>query len=258
MKEQEEEARLKRVEEYGRKALRRIMQQGLARGWEAWQQQYLEHVGKQRMLKTVASRLMKPKLSASFAHWWRDWEAALRAMQQQMLDEHTHSQMSTQLKLKESQKAVRELKEELAGAKRAAQSGGSEAAKMAQMMKEQEEEAKEKRVLELQQMAARRIAQLSLSRGWRAWAGQCEDARWRRGLLGKGASRLMKPKLSASFTHWWRDWEAAQRRADAQVRRTRAQPTLLDPDTTRWCDTSSFTDQRSICAGKASTELAVT
>ena len=79
MKEQEEEARLKRVEEYGRKAMRRIMQQGLARGWEAWQQQYLEHVGKQRMLKTVASRLMKPKLSASFTHWWHDWEDQQRS-----------------------------------------------------------------------------------------------------------------------------------------------------------------------------------
>eukprot|EP00966_Prymnesium_polylepis_P096744 2241312-Prymnesium_polylepis.1 len=64
-------------------------------------------------------------------------------------------------------------------------------------MEEQQEAAREERVAELMRVAARRISQLALSRGWQAWWEQYEfQARQRRMLRG-AAARLTKPKLAA-------------------------------------------------------------
>ena len=69
-----EEEREKRVAHLQGVAARRIQQMGLARGWSAWLDGYLQHQMHQRMLRQAASRLMRPKLAAAAAHWRRSWE----------------------------------------------------------------------------------------------------------------------------------------------------------------------------------------
>ena len=74
--EAEREARVAHLQTV---AARRIGQQGLSRGWEAWASQHYEMVAKRQMMQAAAARLLVPKLSASFAAWKGSWAAELRA-----------------------------------------------------------------------------------------------------------------------------------------------------------------------------------
>ena len=53
------------------------MNQGLMRGWSAWQAKWEERVAQKQLLLAAASRLSKPLLTASLAHWRMDYEATL-------------------------------------------------------------------------------------------------------------------------------------------------------------------------------------
>eukprot|EP00966_Prymnesium_polylepis_P265022 6123019-Prymnesium_polylepis.1 len=188
-------------------AARRISQLALSRGWQAWWEQYELQARQRRMLRGAAGRMMRPKLSACFVEWRRDWEAAERAAAQRRRAEARG----------ESERELLEVKQQLAEAKRqleqALQQRDSGADEAKRLLAKQQEAAREERVAELMKMAARRISQLALSRGWQAWWEQYElQARQRRMLRG-AASRLTKPKLAACFSEWHRDWEAAERAA---------------------------------------------
>ena len=68
------------------------------------------------------------------------------------------------------------------------------------------DEEREKRVDHLQQIAARRIGQMGLARGWGAWHEvYAQKARHQQMLKGVGA-RMRKPALHATFGHWRQDW----------------------------------------------------
>ena len=56
-------------------AARRMVQQDLVRAWEVWWEQWSEHATNRRMLAAAGARLMKPQLTAAFAHWRVDWAA---------------------------------------------------------------------------------------------------------------------------------------------------------------------------------------
>jgi hypothetical protein len=73
-KQQEKE---QRVEHLAQKAIRRIGNQGIMRGFSAWQEQYLEAARHKRMLAAAGARLARPQLAAAVAHWRADWDAAL-------------------------------------------------------------------------------------------------------------------------------------------------------------------------------------
>ena len=55
-------------------AARRLGHRDLSRGWTAWYD--LAAVGRYQrsMLRSVASRLAKPKLSRAYVHWRQDWD----------------------------------------------------------------------------------------------------------------------------------------------------------------------------------------
>ena len=72
------------------------------------------------------------------------------------------------------------------------------------------EEEREKRVAHLQGVAARRIQQLGLARGWSAWAEAYEQRLMHQRMLRQAASRLLRPKLAAAAAHWRRSWEEEQ------------------------------------------------
>ena len=75
------------------------------------------------------------------------------------------------------------------------------------------DEEREKRVNHLQQVAARRIGQMALSRGWGGWHDAWSGARRRQRLLKAAGARLQRPMLSATLSHWRQDWSAAVRAA---------------------------------------------
>ena len=66
-----------RIEHLHARAVKRFGNQGVIRGWTAWQDQWLAKCRRKRMLKAAAARLTKPKLTASLAHWRNDWEYEL-------------------------------------------------------------------------------------------------------------------------------------------------------------------------------------
>ena len=74
-----------RVELLRRQIGRRIMNQGLVRGWTAWFELWSEKVSQQAMLKQVGNRLLKPALSAAFGHWYGDWREATIASDKALL-----------------------------------------------------------------------------------------------------------------------------------------------------------------------------
>ena len=80
------------------------------------------------------------------------------------------------------------------------------------------EREREKRVEHLQRVAARRLGQLGLARGWSGWLAQHEEQQRVMQLLKHAGGRLMRPKLTASFVEWrddWREEQLARERAAA-------------------------------------------
>ena len=58
-----------------RAAARHILQQGLARGFNAWAELHFAQKRNAQLLKQYVRRMMRPKLAACFSDWWRDWQA---------------------------------------------------------------------------------------------------------------------------------------------------------------------------------------
>merc|ERR1719506_2398045 len=88
-----------------------------------------------------------------------------------------------------------------------AQQAAAEAARVKEMSASLEQE-REKRVAHLQQVAARRIGQMGLARGWSGWHGMWEEKKRRENMLRAAGARLRRPKLAASLAHWKHDWDA--------------------------------------------------
>ena len=78
MEEELEREKEKRVAHLGEMGVKRLMNQGLARGWSAWHEVWAEKVRKRNLLKQAGARLTKPKLVKSYAHWRRDWEVEMQ------------------------------------------------------------------------------------------------------------------------------------------------------------------------------------
>ena len=74
--EAEKEKRVLHLQQLG---IRRLTQQGIARGWTAWLEGYLEYRRKANVLRHAGARLARPKFIAAFVHWQRDWEADMVA-----------------------------------------------------------------------------------------------------------------------------------------------------------------------------------
>ena len=79
------------------------------------------------------------------------------------------------------------------------------------------EAERQAKVDHLQKVAARRIGQMNLARGWSAWHGPWAEQRRRQRRLRSGAGRLVRPHLARSLRHWLDDW-----RFDELARRKKA------------------------------------
>ena len=74
-----EEERVQRFHQMALRAGRRIQLIGLAKGWNAWHEQYVEAKRQMQMLQAAGARLSRPMLVATFMHWRDDWDAVEKA-----------------------------------------------------------------------------------------------------------------------------------------------------------------------------------
>ena len=55
--------------------VRRVLQQGLARGWSTWRESHLEKARRHALLQAAVGRFSHPQLSSAVAFWRQDWAA---------------------------------------------------------------------------------------------------------------------------------------------------------------------------------------
>ena len=191
----EEQAKEKRKEELSRKAAKRMGNQGILRGWTAWQEMWEEAARQKRMLAAAGARLAKPKLAACFSLWTASWLEteklkSTKGVGQMLLDKEKECDTL--------QAEVASLTEELAAVRYAALS--------------EAEKEKHDRVERLAQKSLRRMINAGFLRGWGAWHEKWEEAARQKRMLAAASARLARPKLVACFSLWSESWhaEAAQ------------------------------------------------
>ena len=196
----------KRIEHTKQMAVSRILKRDLTRGWLAWVTPFLERRKMMRMLQAAGSKLLKPKLVASFKHWLSDWQVV----------QHEKATMSLAEMLKRSQREAEELqaklndtKMELMEARDAMMEGRGMEVEMQRQMEAKMERERQQRIEYVKERAIRRIGQRGLSIGWTAWYDMWEEAAMNRRLLKNAGAKLARPKLAACIGHWRDDWKAS-------------------------------------------------
>jgi len=203
--------REKRVEHTKMMAVRRITKRDLARGWVAWLDLYLDNRRRQNLLQQAGNKLGRPKLSASFVAWQKDWEAdEVRKMKKES--------MSVEDRLREQ---LFQAKEEISSMKMSLQQGDSAQEDAAREMQEKMAAEKEKRIAHTQEMAVRRIGKRELTRGWSGWLGAYQEEKRIQRTLQKSIAKLTHPKLVATFQHWHADWNEEEKRKERVMSNTK-------------------------------------
>ena len=215
-KQQEKE---QRVEHLAQKAMKRICNQGVMRGFSAWSEQYLQDARHKRMLAAAGARLMRPALAASVSHWRNDWEAERR--------KNLAQEVRRRASAKYGGSANAEVAEIRATAEAdlAAQKKFAEEDKLRALEKQRIEltgsveeilalraaEEKEKRVEQLAQKAMKRLSNQGIMRGFTAWSEQYLQAARQKRMLAAAGARIMRPGLAMAVSHWKGDWEEERR-----------------------------------------------
>ncbi len=146
------------------------------------------------MLKSVGSRLLKPKLVAGIQLWktsWREQQQALKLLT-------VEGRMKAE---------IDQLKRELEEARIAMLEGRGQEAELQRQMEERMAAEREKRIEHTKQQAIRRIGKRDLTRGWVAWYDQYEEHQRQMNALKFAGAKLLKPKLVSSIQHWKHHWE---------------------------------------------------
>ena len=204
MEEELEREREKRVAGLQQQGMKRLMNQGLARGWSAWHGKYSEHLRKHRLMKKAGGWLTRPKLIAAYMHWHHGW---LFEMQLNRTATHEQRLAMEVAERTELENRVGRLTKELAEARELMASGKGQEAEQRRRMEEELEREKEKRVEHLKSIAIRRIALKDLSRGWSGWHGMWAERLRQQRVLKQSLGRLMRPALIGAYAHWRRGWE---------------------------------------------------
>ena len=210
----EEQAKEKRKEELSQKAAKRMQNQGILRGWTAWQEKWEEAARRKRMLKAAGQRLARPRLTACFSMWAQSWmsedKLAANAEFVELLAEKDHE-------IETLRRDIAQARADLTGALEAQRKLGEELAMndLAEAKAKWEAAAREARTDGLAQRAAKRMSNQGLIRAWAAWQEQSEEAARKKRMLAAAGTRLLKPKLVACFSTWTEKWLRSQKTTDA-------------------------------------------
>ena len=77
----------KRIAHLQGMGIRRLVHQGLARGWGAWKEIYELRKRRKNLLKRAGYRLAKPMAAAAFKHWQDDWIGEQRKREAKSLEQ---------------------------------------------------------------------------------------------------------------------------------------------------------------------------
>ena len=228
-----ESERAKRVEQMAKKAVARIGNQGLMRGWSGWHEKWSAAARQKRMLAAAGARLLRPALASAMVHWQLDWQAeaamarvlsakeASKGHKQLLMEAREHARelqeqlASSKLKHKQAAKRLQEyeaeheatvkrnrsLENQLAGKVDVGSLGAQQAA--------HEEAMKQKRVEQMAKRAIARIGNQAILRGWTAWHEQWSEKQRRLRMLKHAAAKLLQPKVLACFGRMQRLHEAS-------------------------------------------------
>jgi len=220
--EAEREKRVAHLQQIG---VRRLFQQGLARGWTAWLDMFVEYRRKKRLLQNAGARLSRPKMVSAFVHWQRDWDADIAAKRAQLAARAKMTQeelLADEVRKREAvEDKLKKLEGEMKEARKAMAEGRGQEAEMQRQMEEKLTAEKEKRVAHLQQIGVRRLFQQGLARGWTAWHDGHVEYRRKQKLLRHASARLARPKMVTAFSHWQHDWEYAEALRASQAKKQR-------------------------------------
>ena len=216
-----------------RKAARRLGQQGLTRGFNAWLDAYCWHRRAMNLLQRAGSRFSRPKIVAAFEEWWSvceevhrrgklaDLETEFRAeCQKRAALEKEIQRVHAQHRVQVAAEVEKAVAAHVAEHKDAERREAEEAARFKAEMQERKRAAK---ATQLNEQAIRRLSKQAVMKGFNTWA----DAYWvairSRTLLSRAGARLRKPKLASAFYEWW-----AIREEEVKLRAAREKQHLLE------------------------------
>ena len=75
--------------------MKRIANQGIIRGFTAWQDLYLQAARQKRMLAAAGARITRPGLAMAMSHWKGDWEAERRLTLAQTVQRRAQGKLGT-------------------------------------------------------------------------------------------------------------------------------------------------------------------
>ena len=213
----------KRVELLRRQIARRMLNQGIIRGWTAWHELWAARVSALKMLRIVGNRFKTPGIALAFDHWVSEWTALRKAaadkkrlaalrgaadgargeagsLQEQM------EQMQYELKAKlaaaeeDKRRALERLRVELTGT----------AEELATL---NAQKAKEERVELLRRQSMRRMMNRDLSFGWTAWYELWSAKTYAMARLREVGNKFKAPELANAFGFWREDVAETKRQA---------------------------------------------
>ena len=212
-------AKEERIEQLRVRVGRRMLNQGISNGFQAWLDFWEAKTYAYSRLRQVASHLRSPELSTAFGHWLTDLEEERIVQAQKAL--HAKRDAASREEIERLQREADELraKYEAVVEERRVDAENAKlelerqkvvligsAAEQAVLRAETE---KEGRIEMLKRQAVRRMLMQDLSAGWDAWVATYYAMR----RLRQIAARLKAPVLSQTFEFWVDDCKQAKQEA---------------------------------------------
>ena len=209
-----------RIAAYQSKAMRRMINAGLSKGFTKWQGMWEERRYHQRLLHQTQGRFFHivPSVPGAFHLWNTYRQARFRASIEERAEQavdlgETVQALEAQL-AEERELSSRKLDaaaEQLKELQLRLHALVAEKREREELLERQMEEERQGRIRALAESAAFRVQHAGLLRGWTTWVTQYRDARdeaRRRKVMREVRARLHKPALAAPFFVWREFWEA--------------------------------------------------
>ena len=211
--EQAAKEKEERIELLRRQIGRRMMNQGITRGFQAWHDMWVAKVQAMDKLRQCGNRLRAPEKSLAFTLWSNDWSAVMEArrekerrMKEGGMSAERQTIMEQMEKLKAELAAAEEDKKTSLERLRIELSGTAE--EYAAM---QAEKAKEERIELLRRQVMRRMMNQGIANGFTAWVELWEAKTYALNRLREVGNRLRSPEIFLAFGFWSDDWRETKR-----------------------------------------------
>lgn len=183
----------------------RLCNMECSKAWEAWCELREERLRSERMLKSAASRLARPKLVQCLVRWRMEWEQAERRAEASSLRARINA-------LEEDARRLRAAADlsaaELDETKQEATSLAEQVKQTRAASDRREMEAR----LQLQEKTAtralRRMQNRDLGIAWATWYGVWHEERLRGNSMRRFVGRLLNMSMSRGWQSWVVLWEA--------------------------------------------------